>query len=192
VARPHKIKNRFRWFGSVCGTDVEQEGKVDAVIVVVAQVKATLVGNETDDILYPFRNGWQGRGSMNYGKSITSYVDDHPPDEFIHVKDGAYYGWPPIRIQIVSNGLDNMPFAPNYKMNPDWSRYPESMFTRVDKGIQAHSAPLGTAFFQDSKIPAPFREGIAIALHGIPIPLKPWRAAADLQGLRALSSRVPI
>jgi glucose/arabinose dehydrogenase len=114
--------------------------------------------NETDDLHYPFRNGWQGRGS---------YGDDHPPDEFIQVKDGANYGWPFANPDPDSpNGLDNMPFAPNYQTNRDWSRYPESMFTRIDKGIQAHSAPLGMTFFQGSKVPEPFREGIAIALHG--------------------------
>jgi glucose/arabinose dehydrogenase len=59
-----------------------------------------------------------------------------------------------------------MPFAPNYQTNPDWSKYPESMFTRVDKGIQAHSAPLGMAFLQDSKVPGPFRNGVVLALHG--------------------------
>jgi glucose/arabinose dehydrogenase len=123
--------------------------------------------NETDDILYPFHDSWQGSGSIDYGKLISSYVDDHPPDEFIHVKEGANYGWPFANPNPdTPNGLDNMPFAPNYETNPDWSKYPESMFTRVDKGIQAHSAPLGMAFLQDSKVPEPFRDGIAIALHG--------------------------
>jgi len=123
--------------------------------------------NETDDILYPFRNSWRGSGLIDYGNLITSYVDDHPPDEFIHVKEGANYGWPFANPDPdTPNGLDNMPFAPNYGTNPDWSKYPESMFTRVDKGIQAHSAPLGMAFLQDSKVPEPFHDGIAIALHG--------------------------
>lgn len=123
--------------------------------------------NETDDILYPFRNSWRGDGSNDYGQMITGYVDDHPPDEFIHVKEGANYGWPFADPNPDNpNGIDDMPFAPNYETNPDWSKYPESMFTRVDKGIQAHSAPLGIAFLQDSKMPEPFREGIAIALHG--------------------------
>lgn len=40
------------------------------------------------------------------------------------------------------------------------------MFTRVDKGIQAHSAPLGMAFLQNSRVPEPFRNGLAIAFHG--------------------------
>jgi hypothetical protein len=121
--------------------------------------------NETDDILYPFRNSLQDSGWNDYGKRITSYIDDHPPDEFIHVKEGANYGWPFANPNPdTPNGLDNMPLAPNYQTNPDWSKYPESMFTRIDKGIQAHSAPLGIAFLQDSKMPEPFREGIAIAL----------------------------
>ena len=123
--------------------------------------------NETDDILYPFRNSWKGSGSNDFGKIITSYVDDHPPDEFIHVKEGANYGWPFANPNPdTPNGLDNMPLAPNYQTNPDWSKYPESMFTRIDKGIQAHSAALGIAFLKDSKMPEPFREGVAIALHG--------------------------
>jgi glucose/arabinose dehydrogenase len=123
--------------------------------------------NESDDVRYPFRNSWQGSGSNDYGKRMTSYIDDHPPDEFIHVKEGANYGWPFADPNPdTPNGLDHMPFAPNYETNPDWSKYPESMFTRVDKGIQAHSAPLGMAFLQDSKTPEPFRAGIAIALHG--------------------------
>ena len=123
--------------------------------------------NETDDVLYPFRNSWQGSGSNDFGKIITSYVDDHPPDEFIHVKEGANYGWPFANPNPdTPNGLDNMPLAPNYETNPDWSKYPESMSTRIDKGIQAHSAPLGIAFLKDSKMPEPFREEIAIALHG--------------------------
>jgi glucose/arabinose dehydrogenase len=123
--------------------------------------------NESDDVRYPFRNSWQGSGSNDYGKRITSYIDDHPPDEFVHVKEGANYGWPFADPNpYTPNGLDHMPFAPNYETNPDWSKYPERMFTRVDKGIQAHSAPLGMAFLQDSKTPELFREGIAIALHG--------------------------
>ncbi|HYY28344.1 MAG TPA: hypothetical protein VE860_10385, partial [Chthoniobacterales bacterium] len=123
--------------------------------------------NELDDVRYPFRNSWRNSGSIDYGKRITSYIDDHPPDELIYVKEGANYGWPFADPNPdTANGLDNMPFAPNYETNPDWSRYPEKMFTRVDKGIQAHSAPLGMAFLQDSRVPEPFRNGVAIAYHG--------------------------
>jgi glucose/arabinose dehydrogenase len=40
------------------------------------------------------------------------------------------------------------------------------VFTRIDKGIQAQSAVLGIAFLQDRKVPEPFRDGLAPALHG--------------------------
>ena len=52
------------------------------------------VVNGTDNIRFPFHRSWKGRGSDDYGKRITSYIDDHPPDTFIHVKLGADYGWP--------------------------------------------------------------------------------------------------
>jgi glucose/arabinose dehydrogenase len=123
--------------------------------------------NELDDVRYPFRNSWRHSGSIDYGKRITSYIDDHPPDELIHVKEGANYGWPFANPNPdTPNGLDDMPFAPNYETNPDWSRFPEKMFARVDKGIQAHSAPLGMAFLQDSQVREPFRNGLVIAYHG--------------------------
>jgi glucose/arabinose dehydrogenase len=90
--------------------------------------------NELDDVRYPFRDSWRKSGSSDYGKRITSYIDDHPPDELIHVKEGANYGWPFADPNPdTPNGLDNMPFAPNYETNPDWSKYPEKMFTRVDR-----------------------------------------------------------
>jgi glucose/arabinose dehydrogenase len=105
------------------------------------------VVNGTDNIRFPFHRSWKGRGSDDYGKRITSYIDDHPPDTFIHVKLGADYGWPFAEPDPDSrSGLDDMPLDPSYETNPDWSKYPESKFTRSDKGIQAHSAPLGMSF----------------------------------------------
>jgi hypothetical protein len=66
---------------------------------------------------------WQGSGLNDYGILITYYVDDHPPDEFIHVKQGANYGWPFANPDPdTPNGLDNMPFAPNYE--PGLERVP--------------------------------------------------------------------
>ena len=50
------------------------------------------VVNGTDNIRFPFHRSWKGSGSDDYGKRITSYIDDHPPDTFIHVKLGADYG----------------------------------------------------------------------------------------------------
>src|SRR3984893_11437510 len=96
--------------------------------------------NEADDVRYRFQNTWQGSGSNDYGKRITSYIDDHPPDEFIHVKEGANYGWP-FADPNPDKGLDRMRFDPDYETNRDWSQFPESSFTRIDTGITAHCAP---------------------------------------------------
>ena len=113
-------------------------------------------------------DGWNGRGGYkpsDYGRLIQSYVDGHPPDAFIHVKEGANFGWP-FANPNPDQGLDNMPFDPDFETNPDWSRVLESSFTRMNKGIPAHSAPLGFSFLQGSEIPLPFRDGAAVALHG--------------------------
>jgi glucose/arabinose dehydrogenase len=125
------------------------------------------VVNGSDDIRFPFHQSWKGSGSDDYGKRITSYVDDHPPETFIHVKLGADYGWPFADPDPDSpSGLDNMPFDPNYENNADWSKYPEAKFTRSDKGIQAHSAPLGMAFLQETKLPDWLQNSAAVAYHG--------------------------
>jgi glucose/arabinose dehydrogenase len=125
------------------------------------------VVNGSDDIRFPYHRSWKQSGSDDYGKRITDYIDDHPPETFIHVKLGADYGWPFADPDPdTSNGLDDMPLAPNYSTNPDWTKYPESKFTRSDKGIQAHSAPLGLAFLQDTKLPEWLRNSAAVAYHG--------------------------
>jgi glucose/arabinose dehydrogenase len=59
-----------------------------------------------------------------------------------------------------------MPLDPSYETNPDWSKYPESKFTRSDNGIQAHSAPLGMSFLQETKLPDWLRNSAAVAYDG--------------------------
>jgi glucose/arabinose dehydrogenase len=123
------------------------------------------VVNERDDIRYPFKSGGGQYQPSDYGRVIRSYVDEHPPDEFIHVKEGANYGWP-FANPNPDKGMDRMPFDPDYDTNPDWSKFAETSFTKIDKGIPAHSAPLGFSFLQGSKVPVPYRNGAVVALHG--------------------------
>jgi glucose/arabinose dehydrogenase len=123
------------------------------------------VVNERDNIHYPFKNGWQGSRKSDYGRLLPSYVDDHPPDEFIEVREGANYGWP-FANPNPDHGLTDMSFDPDFENNPDWSRFPPDAFRRIDKGIQAHSAPLGLSFLQNPKVPLPFRNAAVTALHG--------------------------
>jgi glucose/arabinose dehydrogenase len=123
------------------------------------------VVNERDNILFPFNSKRSDHQKSDYGRAIQSYIDDHPPDEFIHVKEGANYGWP-FANPNPDNGLDRMPFDPDYETNRDWSQFPMSSFTRIDKGIPAHSAPLGFSFLQATKVPRPYARGAVVALHG--------------------------
>jgi len=125
------------------------------------------VVNERDDIRFPFHRGFMAGSKDDFGRRITAYVDDHPPDELIRVREGADYGWPFANPDPdTPNGMNNMPFDPDVDANPDWSKCPEKLFTRVNKGIQAHSAPLGMTFLQETKLPSSFRNGLAVALHG--------------------------
>ena len=123
--------------------------------------------NQRDNIRFPRHTDWNGDGSDDYGKLMQSYVDNHPPEAFTSVKSGANYGWPYANPHPdTAAGYDNMPFEFDYDNNRDWTNFPESTFTRIDKGIQAHSAPLGFSFLQASSAPPAYRNGAVIALHG--------------------------
>jgi glucose/arabinose dehydrogenase len=118
--------------------------------------------NNRDNIPYPFSDA-----TGQYGQVIPGYVDNHPPDEFIHLRDGGNYGWPYCNPDPDSpSGLFAMPFDRDYDTNPDGSRADCSTMDAVTLGIQAHSAPLGFKFLQGTSFPAPWSSAAAIALHG--------------------------
>lgn len=120
------------------------------------------VVNNRDNIRYPYNDatGW-------YGQIVPDYVDNHPPDEFIHVRDGGNYGWPFANPNPnTARGMDDMPFDPDYENNRDWSLFPAAAFDLVTKGIQAHSAPLGLTFLLNTNFPAPYKQGAVVGLHG--------------------------
>jgi glucose/arabinose dehydrogenase len=123
--------------------------------------------NNRDNTAYPFHKDFDGDGSDDYGKVMPAYVDNHPPDEFTRVSDGANYGWPFANPNPdTPSGMDNMPFDPDVQNNPEGSPYPVDKFTRINKGIQAHSAALGVSFLQNTNVPQTYRNGAVIALHG--------------------------
>jgi glucose/arabinose dehydrogenase len=118
--------------------------------------------NGRDNLPYPFQDS-----TGQYGKIIPSFVDNHPPDEFVHLRDGGNYGWPFCNPNPDgSSGLFEMPFDRDYDTNRDGSAADCAAMDRVTLGIQAHSAPLGLLFLQDTAFPAPWKGAAAIALHG--------------------------
>ncbi|MBC1224113.1 PQQ-dependent sugar dehydrogenase [Nostoc sp. UCD121] len=120
-----------------------------------------VVVNNRDNIAYPFNDG-----SGNYGKIIPSYVDDHPPEEFTRVRDGGNYGWPFCNPNPdTSNGVNDMPFDRDYQFNANGKVNCNAM-DRISKGIQAHSAPLGLTFLQNTNFPSQYSNGAVTGLHG--------------------------
>jgi glucose/arabinose dehydrogenase len=120
-----------------------------------------VVVNNRDNIVYPLKDS-----TGNYGKVIPDYVDNHPPDEFIQVRDGGNYGWPFCNPNPDTDSkYDNMPFDLDIELNAD-GKIDCSKMDRVNKGIQAHSAPLGMLFLQDTKFSETYRQGAVVVVHG--------------------------
>jgi len=106
-----------------------------------------VVVNNRDNISYPLHNDWNADGSDDYGKVMQSYVDNHPTDEFTRVRDGGNYGWPFCNPNPDGpGGLNDMPFDRDVEMNADGSKLDCANAERINKGIQAHSAPLRLSF----------------------------------------------
>ncbi len=115
--------------------------------------------NNRDNILYPHQDS-----TGNYQKAVPSYVDNHPPEEFTSVREGGNYGWPFCNPNPDSS-VDTMPFDRDVQFNADGHVNCGTM-DRISKGIQAHSAPLGLLFLQDTQFAQPYRQGAVVALHG--------------------------
>jgi glucose/arabinose dehydrogenase len=145
-----------------------------------------VVVNNRDQIPYPFNDA-----SGNYGRVFTGYVDNHPPDEFTRVRDGGNYGWPFCNPNPdTPSGLVDMPFDLDYDMNRTGAVNCGAM-DRINRGIQAHSAPLGLTFFQNTNAPELYRMGAGVALHGswnraqktgYKVVFFPWDALTQLPG----------
>ena len=81
--------------------------------------------------------------------------DDLPPDYATHVTQGAFYGWP---WYYLGDHKD-----PRHKgERPDLA----SRITTPDVLIQAHSAPLGVAFYTADQFPPEYRGDAFVTLHG--------------------------
>ncbi len=81
--------------------------------------------------------------------------DDLPPDYATHVTQGAFYGWP---WYYLGDHQD-----PRHKdERPDLA----NRITTPDVLIQAHSAPLGIAFYTAGQFPAEYKGDAFVTLHG--------------------------
>jgi glucose/arabinose dehydrogenase len=154
--------------------------------------------NQRDDMLYPFHRAYAGRANA-YGFIFQSFVNNHPPDEVARLTRGRNVGWPYCDpdpdLKPGSAGSPtsyaNMRFDADPQTNPDGRRLRCSRLPRVERGLPAHSAPLGFHFLASSALPAKWAGGAVVAVHGswdrdpprAPAVLwMPWEAKAHTLG----------
>src|SRR5438477_11700189 len=80
--------------------------------------------------------------------------DDIPPETIYNVKEDANYGWP---------------FCYGDRVPDPTMEVPEGYCDKTDTPavkMQAHSAPLGLAFYTGSQFPAEFKGDLFVAFHG--------------------------
>ena len=125
--------------------------------------------NNRDNIPYPFHKAYGGYKDA-FGKVIQAYVNNHPPDEVLPVTQGRDLGWPYCNpdqdLNHPTGSLANVPFVADALTNPDGQHLDCAKLSKLQVGLPAHSAPLGLAFLESSKIPAPWSGGAVVAVHG--------------------------
>lgn len=123
--------------------------------------------NNRDQIPYPYQSDFDGDGHDDYGRVMSGFVDDNPPEPFTAVRDGGDYGWPYCNAGArAADRFQSLPLERDMDTNADGSQRDCSKLDRASLSLPAHSAPLGMTFLQDSSLPTPWKNGAAIALHG--------------------------
>jgi glucose/arabinose dehydrogenase len=120
--------------------------------------------NERDNIAYPF-HGSYGSDANAYGHTIQAYINNHPPDEVVALTPGRNLGWPYCNPD-PAHGTANMAWDDDEQNNAGGKVFNCSKLTPINRGIPAHSAPLGMSFLEGSKLPASLAAGAVIAVHG--------------------------
>ena len=118
--------------------------------------------NERDQIAYPFHRADDGFRDT-YGQVIMSYVNNHPPDELAKLTPGRDLGWPYCNpdpdvtpgAATTAYHYGNLPFDADAQENPHGSVFDCAKLHPLERGLPAHSAPLGFHFLEGSRLPAP-------------------------------------
>jgi glucose/arabinose dehydrogenase len=130
--------------------------------------------NMRDDIAYPFHRSYGSASGDAYGKVIPGYVADHPSDEIARLTAGRNLGWPycdpdpDVHPGVAGTAMNygNPPFDADAQTNAGAKALNCAKLPHINRGIPAHSAPLGFHFLQGSKLPAPWRNGAVVGVHG--------------------------
>ena len=132
-------------------------------------------------------------------QTVQSYVNDNPPDELARLTPGRNLGWPycdpdaevsPYKLGSRLDDLDP-PFVPDEDTNPGGKVFNCAKLQPIERGLPAHSAPLGMSFLEQSALPSRWKAGAVLAVHGSwdrqpPQPpavlFLPWDPATHLLG----------
>lgn len=121
--------------------------------------------NNRDEIAVPFDQDINGDGVSDLGQVAPAYVDTHPAELFTRIRENGNYGWPFCNAE-PNDTMTNLASLSDYALNRNGQQLDCATIDHPDKGIRAHSAPLGLSFLQNSNAPAAYRNGAVIALHG--------------------------
>jgi len=129
--------------------------------------------NERDEVPYPFHRSYGGHTEA-YGNVIEDYVNEHPADELARLTPGRNLGWPfcdpnpDVRPGDASTAMRyaNLRFDADVQTNRDGRALNCSTLTPIERGLPAHSAPLGFHFLEKTQMAAPWSNGAVVATHG--------------------------
>jgi glucose/arabinose dehydrogenase len=130
--------------------------------------------NERDEVTYPYHRAF-GDLPEAFGQLIRGYVNEHPPDEIARLTPpGRNLGWP-----FCNPDPDDTPGSPERGLhygelgfvadaltNPGERVLDCKTLPALQRGLPAHSAPLGLTFLQGSAIDSPWSAGAVLAVHG--------------------------
>jgi glucose/arabinose dehydrogenase len=125
--------------------------------------------NNRDNITYPSSGAYDGVADA-FGQVIQAYVNNHPPDEVVPVTQGRDLGWPYCNpdpdVNTPAGSDADVPFIADAVTNPRGTAFDCATLPPMEVALAAHSAPLGLAFLDGSKLPAPWSGGAVVAVHG--------------------------
>lgn len=159
--RTVKIHNNSLYFslGSSCNVCYEQDERRAAITIcnldgTKCRVFAKGLRNAVGFVFHPVT------GRIYATENGRDWLgDDLPPDEINLVEDGKNYGWP----ICYGKNIHDSDFDKNVYIR-DPCTEPFEIPSLID--LQAHSAPLGLAFYDSDVFPEEYRGDLFVAFHG--------------------------
>jgi glucose/arabinose dehydrogenase len=159
--RTVKVHNNSLYLsiGSSCNVCYEQDERRAAISICAlngtgCRVFARGLRNAVGFVFHPVT------GKMYATENGRDYLgDDLPPDEINLIEDGNNYGWP----ICYGKNIHDTDFDKNVYIRSPCS---EPFETPALIDLQAHSAPLGIAFYYGNSFPQEYRGHLFVAYHG--------------------------